>query len=218
MSCATNNVIYSSAINASDGCTFLLNKNGCTASICVPNLCTGLTGSELGGCLLVKNLPATLNKLYSSAYMGYKSVPNLIEDIPTMVQNEFSGWFNRLVVIETLPYLITITVLIIVMMISGSISILAGILIIIMLIVVTIFTVLYLGEDASDVIYGLESSIRKQITTNWDKYGDQTLCNMGSAYLCDNSPGVSCNPDPPTTADILAFNKSLNNKPCFVPK
>lgn len=188
----------------------------CIPSICVPDLCTGLTGGELFICNRAKGVTATLDRLYSAAYMGYKAVPKLTEDIPTMVQDEFSNWFRRLVIIETLPYLITITVLIVVMMISGSISILAGILIIIMLIVVTIFTILYLGEDASDVIYGLESSIRNQITVNWDKYGDQTLCNMAAAYL--DPVVVNCTPPPQAVDDILAFNKSINNKPCFVPK
>ena len=159
----------------------------CNPQICAPDLCNGLTGGNRLICEAGKDkYSPTINQIYAMGYALYEQYPLLTTNLSSIAQNEFSSWFGHYTSIATIPYLVVFTILIIALMINRTLSLMVGVLLLILLYIGTAAVIVFLIQDASDVVSNIYDDLQNQVYQNLSTYGPNIICNLERAFLVPN--------------------------------
>lgn len=169
---------------------------------CVPCPCNFLKITSPVECSAITAAfrdPPRLGQIYAGAYSTITYVPEIVEGIPEMVQDDLTSWIFRLGLGIIFPWLIMFIVLFIIMGGRGLIMYDTAIMLIVLVIVLTIIAMSFVYFDTRSVVTNLGTQIQEKLSSNWNEKKDVIVNEILESYLncsyCHSSTigcGSSC--------------------------
>jgi len=157
-------------------------SNKCTANACVPPFCEVF--GNIPDCGLVLVLPISLNQLYSPFYMAGLQIPSLINGISSSIESTIFWGILQIIIIWSLPYVISLIILCIILMRTRYIPFESGIILIVLLVVVDIISVFWVTQELINLGKLSYETGKNIINDNWNQNKTQIKCNLGTALFC----------------------------------
>lgn len=138
----------------------------------------------------VKTIPVPFESLYSGIYSTVYQTPYLLQGLQEEVQNDLSSLAFRLAIIQSIPYVLIVTVIILILAFQRTISPLTAITLFIILLVFVGIMILWLTELTLNVVSNLYNTTTDIFNENWDRYGSEFVTNTIAALF--NPEGAAC--------------------------
>jgi len=173
---------------------------------CVPCPCDLLQIESSIVCNTISNTfqdPPRLGQLYTGIYTAGEYIPNLLNGIPEIAQNDLTSTIIQLALVLSLPWIILFLILLVVLAQSNAISIYIAIILFVLLVVVLLIAVIFIYSFVINVISDFSSQILTQLSTNWNDNKNTAVNDILSSYLncdyctsdtkgCDKNCGGTC--------------------------
>ncbi len=179
----------------------------CTANLCIPDFCDFFGGPP--DCGLITVIPISIDQIYILLYMAGLQIPLLVQNLPGAIETAFYNGLLKIVIIWSLPYVISLILLFMILVRTQTITFESGLLLIVLLVVVDIISIFWVTQEIVNIGQKAFTRSKTIIQQNWINNENQIKCDISSTIFCPN-----CSTCDPNTENI---RKCLDCKNCIDP-
>jgi hypothetical protein len=172
---------YAMSVCVRDPCvTFIDSIPGQAACEVAWNSGTLLTGP-------VKDLPITVNMIYTASNVAVQYLPKLTAGVGNVIAKETAPWVVKSIIALVLPYFIGLIVLTIILMRAHFLTIEVGVIFIVLIVSLVVIGFAFLYQDSVGVVSRINEDITNVLRTNFDKYSTELGLTLGQAIIAPDS-------------------------------
>jgi hypothetical protein len=177
---------------------------------CIPDICANDILADKEFCDATKDLPITLNQLYTGGYTIINSTPTITTGIKELYEDTVGPWLGKFALAIMIPYVIVFIVLFIVLIRNNVISVYTGAILIILSIVLALIAIIFIISDTTKAGTYLKTSTKELLTNNWDKNKEKIFYDLGMAYISPDS--LTCPPISSTNVNVATNMNAASNR------
>lgn len=182
-----NNSSCSNSTNSYDSSKKCNCVNTCTNTEdnCVPCPCDllGLTPPLCGTTVRVFENPPRLGQLYTALYTGISDVPTILKGSENIIQNDITDLFIRIGIALIIPTILIFFIIICLLISSGIVNMMTGIIIILLMLFVFSLALVYLYWDINDQVDIIATKVKYNIEDNWNDNKETIINDVLNSYL-----------------------------------